>query len=58
MLESEDTINNRHVANPILQTTQNITGRSHLTHIDPLEIIGFNFVGQHNNLKQKATFKY
>ena len=57
ILDSEDIVSSRHEANPILQTTQNITGSLNLPHIDPLEMIGFYFVDQHNNMEQKATIK-
>ena len=51
MIEPEGAINK---ANPILYTTQTITGNSNLTHIDPLGMIGFNFDNQYNDLEQKA----
>ena len=51
MLESQDMINNRHGANLILQTTQNITGDSSLPRINPLEMNVIDFVGQRNNME-------
>ena len=56
LLDSEVAANareNEHQA--ILQTTQDITGNTDLPHIDPLQLIGLNFVGIHNVLEQKAT---
>ena len=32
-------------------------GNSNLPHINPVEMFGFIFVGQHNNLEKKATAK-
>ena len=57
-IESAEAIMNRNSnGESILQTTRDIVGSKTLPEIDPLQLIGFNFVSSHNELEQRATVK-